>query len=108
MSLLKKRRYYLIVLLALLIVIGVFVIRSEVTHRAILALIEPYMEKATDDWHSLMADDLRPKSIAERRRFLETLRADLESEADPDDTEFLEIFINNFIRAMNERGVYFE
>jgi hypothetical protein len=55
-----------------------------------------------------MADDLRPKSIAERRRFLETLRTELESEADPDDSEFLEIFINNFIRAMNERGVYFE
>ena len=61
MFFLKKRRYYLIVL---------------------LALIEPYMNQATDDWHSLMAD--------------------------PDDTEFLEIFINNFIRAMNERGVYFE
>jgi hypothetical protein len=60
MSFLKKRRYYLIVL---------------------LALIEPYMNQATDDWHSLMAD--------------------------PDDTEFLEIFINNFIRAMNEKGSVF-
>ena len=60
MSFLKKRRYYLIVL---------------------LALIEPYMNQATDDWHSLMAD--------------------------PDDTEFLEIFINNFTRAMNEKGSVF-
>lgn len=49
MSFLKKRRYYLIVLLALLIVIGAFVIRSEVTHRVVLALIEPYMDQATDD-----------------------------------------------------------
>jgi len=69
----------------------------------------PLMEQAYD----IAASELRPMSIAKRLRFLEEMRIELENDADEDDdpaeeAELNDHVINNFIVAMNERGVYFE
>lgn len=61
-----------------------------------------YMETVWDD----RATELRPLSIAERRRTLEILRNALEE--DDEDSESNQEAINLFIREMNERGVYFK
>lgn len=88
---------------------------SAATHEARIASIQPDFERALEEGASLLeegydvsADHLRPKSIAERQSYLETLHSELESETDSDDAEYLEIAMNAFVQAMNERGVYFE
>lgn len=69
----------------------------------------PLMEQAYDQ----AAEELRPLTIAKRLRYLETMRKDLEADVDEDadpveEAELNDHIINNFIVAMNERGVYFE
>ena len=69
----------------------------------------PMMEQAYD----LAAEELRPLTIAKRLRYLESMRMELENDADEDadpaeEAELNDLVINNFIAAMNERGVYFE
>ena len=53
------------------------------------------------------AEELRPLSLADRRAHLDAIRAEVSEGEDPED-EFIEIFMNQFISAMNDRGVYFE
>ena len=80
------------------------------------ARAEAYLEGETAELQALFAEswdlqaqELRPMSIPERREYLANYRADLEKDADEDDTpELLDEVVDMFVRAMNERGVYFE
>lgn len=62
---------------------------------------EAWMEETSDE----IAKELRPKSIAERQRYLAEMRSGLEADEEPETVDWV---IDNLIRAMNERGVYFE
>ena len=88
-------------------------------HSGIAALARHYLETQQKEYDELVqkawddkAAELRPKSSAERRSVLETMRAELENDSDdpndPEEAEINEEIINDFIRAMNERGVHFE
>ncbi len=75
-----------------------------------------YLEKETVEYNTIMsdfydmkADELRSQSLAQRRSYLEGYRAELESDPDDgDDKELTDSIIDSFVRAMNERGVYFD
>ena len=75
-----------------------------------------YLEKETVEYNAIMsdfydmkADELRAQSLAQRRLYLEGYRAELESDPDDgDDQELTDSIIDSFVRAMNERGVYFD
>lgn len=59
-----------------------------------------------DAWDNT-ATELRLLSLADRRARLAEIRAEVSEGEDPEE-EFIDIFMNQFISAMNERGVYFE
>ena len=101
------------VILILFIGVAGYSRNSPVVHKAIVAVIEPKYNQMVEEGEALLdevwddtANDLRPKSLAERQQYLAKYRADIES--DTEDPELNEMVINNFIREMNDRGVYFE
>jgi len=54
-------------------------------------------------------EELRPKSIAERRSFLDEMRTELENDSDDaEEAELNDEIIKDFIHEMSKRGVYFE
>ena len=75
-----------------------------------------YLEKETVEYNAIMsdfydmkADELRAQLLAQRRLYLEGYRAELESDPDDgDDQELTDSIIDSFVRAMNERGLYFD
>lgn len=81
--------------------------------RDTLAELEPEYHRMAAEGEALMketwddtARNLRPKSIADRQRYLARIRSLLEE--DEDESEWNDWVIDNLISAMNERGVYFE
>jgi len=66
---------------------------------------ERMMETAWD----AATEELRPKSITERRSFLDEMRTELENDSDDaEEAELNDEIIKDFIREMNKRRVYFE
>lgn len=74
----------------------------EPEYQRMVAEGEAFMKEAWDD----IARELRPKSIADRQRYLAVMRSKLEE--DEDEPEWVDWVIDNLISAMNEKGVYFE
>lgn len=81
--------------------------------RDTLAELEPEYHRMAAEGEALMketwddtARNLRPKSIADRQRYLARIRSLLEE--DEDESEWNDLVIDKLISAMNERGVYFE
>ena len=81
--------------------------------RDTLAELEPEYHRMAAEGEALMketwddtARNLRPKSIADRQRYLARIRSLLEE--DEDESEWNDWVIDKLISAMNERGVYFE
>lgn len=68
---------------------------------SVVAEGETWVKEAWDD----TAKYLRPKSIAERQRYLAMMRSGLEED---EELQSVDSYIDDLIIAMNERGVYFE
>lgn len=68
---------------------------------SVVAEGEAWVKEAWDD----TAKYLRPKSIAERQRYLAMMRSGLEED---EELQSVDSYIDDLIIAMNERGVYFE
>ena len=114
----NTKRGWIIASVLLVFCIGIvgYYRNAPVVHNAIVALIEPEYQRMVAEGEALFgevwddkANDLRPKTLAERQQYLAEFRANVERDTENgDDPELNEIVINNFISEMNQRGVYFE
>ena len=103
-------------LIVLILMIGLYWVFAGSIQNVILGWAEHYMEKQMAEYEALSkeiwdleAKRLRQMSIPERIEFLEQKRENYESDGNPpEDAEVTERLMNEFIRKMNDRGVYFE
>ena len=95
----------------LLAISGVFVLLLAgiyFVNRYLEANLLPITASVMEMSFDAKAEELRPLSLAERRRRLDALRTELAQDDDAEDAEHLDAFMKGFITAMNDRGVYFE